>query len=319
MPAAVAVPLITSAVGAGASLIGGGLASSAASKAAKIKADSDLAAGDVVQGYANAGAKEISDSTVVANSGVDASKTSANALLSSANDANIARNAPTLAAGQQATSDLGDLSKAPGFQWDESTDPGYQFRLQQGVKALQNSGAARGSGMGGAALKGITNYAQNYASSEYNNSFNRFQTNRTNQAGMYSTLINSGNQAAGLDQQSTDFSSGLQSSNDMDAGKFIGSNTMAGTAAATGMQLQGAQARANAITGAGTANASGVVGSANAWNGALTGVAGAGQNALLYTMLSGGKTPPQGPSPLGGAATVYPQPVAPFEPDDGQN
>lgn len=41
--------------------------------------------------------------------------------------------------------------------------PGYQWSLQQGLNALERSAAARGMGLSGAALKGITNYAQQAA------------------------------------------------------------------------------------------------------------------------------------------------------------
>lgn len=52
-------------------------------------------------------------------------------------------------------------------------DPGYQFRLNEGLKALQASAAARGVLNSGGTLKGIEDYGQNYASQEYGNVFNR--------------------------------------------------------------------------------------------------------------------------------------------------
>lgn len=92
-------------------------------------------------------------------------------------------------------------------------DPGYQFRLSEGLKALERSAAARGGLLSGAALKGITRYGQDYASNEYQNAFNRYQTNQGNQfnrlaamAGLGQTAngalqtagTNYGNQVAGL-------------------------------------------------------------------------------------------------------------------------
>jgi hypothetical protein len=64
---------------------------------------------------------------------------------------------------------------------DFTADPGYQFRLKTGLESLERSAAARGMGLSGAALKGITDYSQNKASDEYQNAFNRYQTNRSNQ------------------------------------------------------------------------------------------------------------------------------------------
>ena len=47
--------------------------------------------------------------------------------------------------------------------------PGYQFTLSQGLKAAQNSAAARGLGVSGAAYKGATNYAGGLADQTYQN------------------------------------------------------------------------------------------------------------------------------------------------------
>jgi hypothetical protein len=59
-------------------------------------------------------------------------------------------------------------------------DKGYQFRLSEGLKALQGSQAATGVS-GGAAAKAINNYAQDTASNEYGNAYQRalgsYQTN----------------------------------------------------------------------------------------------------------------------------------------------
>lgn len=63
-------------------------------------------------------------------------------------------------------------------------DPGYQFRLQQGLGAAQNSQAARGLSQSGGALKELQDYASGMASQEYNNAYNRnYQTWQGNQAG----------------------------------------------------------------------------------------------------------------------------------------
>lgn len=45
--------------------------------------------------------------------------------------------------------------------------PGYQFSLDQGLKSVQNSAAARGLGGSGAALKGAANYATGLAQGNY--------------------------------------------------------------------------------------------------------------------------------------------------------
>jgi hypothetical protein len=75
---------------------------------------------------------------------------------------------------------------------DFEADPGYAFRLKEGMKGLQNSAAARGLLSSGSTLKGITDYGQNMASQEYGNAYNRYQTNRANQLNPLTGLINSG-------------------------------------------------------------------------------------------------------------------------------
>lgn len=58
--------------------------------------------------------------------------------------------------------------------------PGYQFNLTQGLKAAQNSAAARGLGTSGAAFKGAEKFATGLADSTYQNQFNNAVTNQTN-------------------------------------------------------------------------------------------------------------------------------------------
>ena len=54
-----------------------------------------------------------------------------------------------------------------------ANEPGYQFRLSQGQKALDQSAAARGNLRTGGQIKAFNDYSQNYASQEYENAWNR--------------------------------------------------------------------------------------------------------------------------------------------------
>lgn len=65
-----------------------------------------------------------------------------------------------------------DMSAYPTYDWQKN-DPGYQFRLDQGNKALTGSLAARGGLLSGAAIKASMRYNQDYASSEYQNVYQR--------------------------------------------------------------------------------------------------------------------------------------------------
>jgi hypothetical protein len=57
-------------------------------------------------------------------------------------------------------------------------DPGYQFRLSEGVNALNKTAAARGGMLSGRALAEAARYGQDYASGEYQNAYNRYWNQR---------------------------------------------------------------------------------------------------------------------------------------------
>lgn len=62
---------------------------------------------------------------------------------------------------------------------DFKTDPGYQFRLDEGNKAIDRAAGARGSRYSGATLKGLQRFSQDYASGEYGKAYDRYNTDRT--------------------------------------------------------------------------------------------------------------------------------------------
>jgi hypothetical protein len=110
-------------------------------------------------------------------------------------------------------------------------DPGYWFRLQQGTQGLQNSAAAGSGALSGAALKDLMTFNQDSASQEYGNAFNRYQTQQGN---IFSRLLSTAQ---------------------------LGQNAAAGVGA-SGTQLAGNAGQA--ISNAGTAAGSGIVGAGNA-------------------------------------------------------
>jgi hypothetical protein len=79
---------------------------------------------------------------------------------------------------------------------DYQADPGYAFRLSEGMKLLGRQAAGRGGLVSGQTMKGLQDYAQNSASQEYSNAFNRYQTNRSNQLQPLGNLMASGQNAA---------------------------------------------------------------------------------------------------------------------------
>lgn len=139
--------------------------------------------------------------------------------------------------------------KAPTLEEAENT-PGYQFRLNEGINALDKSAAATGNLYSGTQGKALQNYGQGLAQStyqqDYQNALNTYLTN-------YQSLL---------------------------GGTQIGQNSTAqlgqfGQAAAdnmTGIDLGGAQLQAQQLNNAAAARASGYVGSANSWSNAVPGI-----------------------------------------------
>lgn len=62
--------------------------------------------------------------------------------------------------------------RAPTFE-EAQNEPGYQFRLEGGVDALERSAAASGRLRTGGTLTDVVEYGQNFASQEYRNVFDR--------------------------------------------------------------------------------------------------------------------------------------------------
>lgn len=89
---------------------------------------------------------------------------------------------PAAEYGAQATQQLGDVLLGGNLsQFTES--PGYQFRLGEGIGAIEKAMAARGGRRSSTAFKSISDYAQQSASNEFNNyldQLTRFGTQSTN-------------------------------------------------------------------------------------------------------------------------------------------
>lgn len=86
---------------------------------------------------------------------------------------------PWMEAGGRALTKLEKEVDYTPFGMNEFTaDPGYAFRLKQGMNALNNQAAARGGLISGNALRAAQGYGQEMGSQEYQNAFNRYQTER---------------------------------------------------------------------------------------------------------------------------------------------
>lgn len=83
---------------------------------------------------------------------------------------------PFIQSGQGANDLIARLFGLNGQPADMSAfqeSPGYQFRLSEGQKAIENSAAARGGLFSGAAGKALNNFSQQSASQEFDNYINR--------------------------------------------------------------------------------------------------------------------------------------------------
>lgn len=97
-----------------------------------------------------------------------------------------------------------------------NTSPDYNFRLNQGIQALDRSAASRGRLMSGAQDKAITGYGQNLASSEWNNWLNR----QASLAGIGQTATNSVAQAGG--QNAANVGNATMAAGDARASGYMG-------------------------------------------------------------------------------------------------
>jgi len=144
--------------------------------------------------------------------------------------------APWREAGTNALTQLSSLAGnyKPFSYSDMTSDPGYAFRLSEGQKALDSQAAARGGLISGNALRASQAYGQQMGSQEYQNAFNRYQTERQAQIGPFQSL-------AGIGQSATNFTGQAGAQNASNVGNLLTS----GAAASAAGQVGGA----NAITG----------------------------------------------------------------------
>ena len=103
---------------------------------------------------------------------------------------------PWMNVGRNALKQMYDGTLYNNFKMsDFQKDPGYQFRMDEGVRALENSAAAKGSLNSGATLRALTEFGQNLASNEYNNAYNRFNADRDQRYNKLANLAGAGQTA----------------------------------------------------------------------------------------------------------------------------
>lgn len=192
---------------------------------------------------------------------------------------NQANQAPFISAGGTSLSKImelinsgqfgpGSIPTPQGFQAptlaDAQNSPGYQFTQQQGNKGILQGASAAGGAVSGGTLKALAGYDTNLANNTYGDVFSRAFNTHNAQLADYQAALQG--QAQGFGQLS-----GIAS---------LGENAAAG-AGNVGVQT-GAQV-GQTLSNLGTAQASGIVGSANAINGGLGSIASLAQ---LYGLIN---------------------------------
>jgi hypothetical protein len=78
---------------------------------------------------------------------------------------------------------------------DFQADPGYQFRMAEGMKAIENSASARGMVNSTVTMKNLARFNQDLASQEYQNAYDRFNSDRTTRFNRLASLAGTGQTA----------------------------------------------------------------------------------------------------------------------------
>lgn len=124
---------------------------------------------------------------------------------------------------------------------DVQNEAGYQFGLQQGQSGLNKQLAARGMLNSGAALKAASRYANDYATTKYDNAYNRALSNRNQQLNALQSVAGLGQTGANtIGAAGTNYANNV-SSNQTSLGNALGASSVANgnTWANTANQLGG--------------------------------------------------------------------------------
>lgn len=141
---------------------------------------------------------------------------------------------PYTSAGSNAINMLNsDLQNGTGFAknftlGDFYSSPGYQFTLQQGNNAINNSAAAQGGLLSGKAAKSLASYSSGLANQTYGDAYNRYLQNRQQGYNELMGVSNLGQTATGQ-VNNAGLTTGMQKANNL-----YNSNLGAGAASAGG-------------------------------------------------------------------------------------
>lgn len=135
------------------------------------------------------------------------------------------------------------IQERPDFEFNADTfekfkDPSYDFRMQEGINALDRSAASRGRVLSGAQDRAVTRHGSSLASQEYGNAFSRALTSDQYNLGKQQSLAGIGQQSANL----------LANAGQQTAGN-LSNIAMQGGQAQANIAMANAQNQANAYSG----------------------------------------------------------------------
>lgn len=127
-------------------------------------------------------------------------------------------------AGQETPDNFGSLLES--FSLDKfQEDPGYQFRLDEGNKAIERAAAARGQYYDPSTVKALNDYNTNTADLTYQDAYNRYNNDQTN-------IFNRLAAVAGIGQTANNSLNAAGANNAAAAGNIYGQMGSAAQAAA---------------------------------------------------------------------------------------
>jgi hypothetical protein len=300
----------------------------AADKAGTIgQAAANDAAGGITEAAAKA-AEGVTGAAQAATSGVADATKGANGILADVLQRQTDLATPFLNLGELGAKSLKD-ALAPGgslttqFSFDPtqiSQNPEYQFRLSEGMKAVQRSAAASGILNTGGTLKALDQYSQGLASDEIDKSYSRalttFNTNRSATLSSIELPLQIGQNGVQLMSGALDKFGTTTANNDIQSALYGGNTTFLGAQQGNNYNFQGAQQSGNyKIAGASiggnaainmaNAQAAGTVGAANAWSGGLSGATSAVSGAILAPLYAPSAVTPKPANGLPPGVTPY--------------
>lgn len=146
---------------------------------------------------------------------------------------------------------MGDYAGVSPNEWtrkfsmqDFQEDPGYQYRLEQGRKALEGSAAARGMLSSGRTMKDLVRFGQEYGSQEYGNAFNRYAAERDAAFNKYAGLAGIGQSSTGQAIQLGANMANQQAANISGMGNAAAANYIAGQNSMNNLLGQGVMSMA---------------------------------------------------------------------------